>query len=521
VVEETPADCLLRFGVRDTGIGIPAEKIGILFEKFRQVDASTSRQYGGTGLGLAISKQLAELMGGAIGVESEAGHGSEFWFTVRLGKQQNAHRSAAHTAAELRDVRVLVVDDNATNRENLGVRLRSWGMIPTEAPSGIAALEVMRQEWEAGRPFALALVDMQMPDMDGETLGRLTKAETRLADTQIVLVTTLGMRGDAQSLEESGFAAVVTKPVRYSELYRIFTTLLAREPGSGASSFVASYSPNEYALPQIVHEARILVAEDNIVNQQVALGILRKMSLRADAVASGEEAITALENVPYDLVLMDVQMPVMDGMEATRCIRAAATSQRTRIRNPRVPIIAMTAHAMQGDRERFLGAGMDDYISKPVSPQALAQILLRWLPQQEADATAPESPSALGMITPNPIALPVFNRAALLERLMGDEEMLTVILESFLNDAPNQLAGLKADLSAEDIASVERRLHTMKGTASTMGGEALSAIAAELEKSAKAGDLAMVAARYAELQAGYEQVKLAMLAEVRETTQKR
>jgi CheY-like chemotaxis protein/HPt (histidine-containing phosphotransfer) domain-containing protein len=234
------------------------------------------------------------------------------------------------------------------------------------------------------------------------------------------------------------------------------------------------------------------------------------MGLRADAVASGEEAITALENVPYDLVLMDVQMPVMDGMEATRRIRASASSLRTRIQNPHVPIIAMTAHAMQGDRERFLDAGMDDYISKPVSPQALAQALLRWLPKAEtlpANSDAPPSTNS----TPLTDAPPVFDLAALRERLMGDEEALPVILEGFLEDTPNQLAELETAICGKDNVGVQRRLHTIKGTSATVGGEAMRVIAAELENSAKAGDLSTVQMRYAELQNCYEQLKLAML----------
>ena len=521
LVEETPSDCLLRFTVRDTGIGIPPDKMGILFEKFRQVDASTSRQYGGSGLGLAISKQLVELMGGAIGVESRVGSGSEFWFTVRLTKQQDAVPREVLPPAELSGMRVLIVDDNATNREILSIRLRSWGMLPAESSSGMAAMEALRQACDAERPFALALIDMQMPGMDGETLGRLIKTDARLAATQMVLVTSLGTHGAAQQRElvEIGFAAVLTKPVRYLELYEVLTRLLAHEPGSGAPAFVAGYSSHEQALPLVEHEARILVAEDNIVNQQVAIGILRKMGLRADAVASGAEAITALESVPYDLVLMDVQMPVMDGMEATRRIRASASSLRTRILNPQIPIIAMTAHAMQGDRERFIEAGMDDYISKPVSPQVLAQTLLRWLPSAQTRTARPTPEPAQASAEVASTALPIFDRAALLERLMGDEEALPVILEGFLDDMPQQFAALERALGNNDTPGVQRRLHTIKGTSATIGGEALRAVAAELEQSAKAGDLAAVRGNYVRLQTHYEQLKVTLLGVLSESSQ--
>ena len=382
VERESRNDVLLRFSVRDTGIGIPADKIGLLFDKFSQVDASTTRQYGGTGLGLAISKQLAELMGGEVGVSSEEGKGSEFWFTARLGKQAEGAQAESRPPADLRGVRVLIVDDNATSREILTTRLTSWGMRPSEAQDGPGALQALYRALDENDPFRIAVIDMQMPGMDGEALGRAIKADERLADTRMVMLTSLGTRGDARRFEEIGFAAYATKPIRHQELKAVLSLALTERAGAEPTPrpIVTRHTARETLNRFAGRKARILLAEDNITNQQVALGILKKLGLRADAVANGAEAVKALETIPYDLVLMDVQMPEMDGLEATRRIR---NPQSAVVQITRIPIIAMTAHAMQGDRERCLEAGMNDYVSKPVSPQALAEALEKWLPKED------------------------------------------------------------------------------------------------------------------------------------------
>ncbi len=374
---------LLRFSVRDTGIGIPAEKVEILFDKFTQADTSTTRQYGGTGLGLAISRQLVELMGGGIGVESEPGKGSEFWFTSRFERQADPVRVEPSKPEDLRSVRALVVDDNATNREILMTRLGAWGMRPEEAPDGPSGLRALYRALDEGDPFRMAVIDMQMPGMDGEALGRAIRADAKLADTAMVMLTSLGARGDAKQVAEIGFAGYLTKPVRHQELHGVLALALGAEASS--SQPIATRHAAREALP-IFHgcRARILLAEDNITNQKVALGILKKLGLRADPVANGIEALEALRILPYDLVLMDVQMPEMDGLEATREIRKTSS---------RIPIIAMTAHAMEGDREMCLKAGMDDYVAKPISPKTLAQVLARWLPAT-AGAGSPEADAA-------------------------------------------------------------------------------------------------------------------------------
>ena len=378
LVSETDAAAVIRFSIRDTGIGIPAEKHQLIFQKFTQADASTTRGYGGTGLGLAISKQLAELMGGAIGVTSEEGKGSQFWFTVRLDKQAGGAREESLPPADLRAVRTLIVDDNATNREILAARLASWGMRPSEAQNGSEALHAFYRALEDNDIFRLAVIDMQMPGMDGEALGRIIKADKRLADTRMVMLTSAGMRGDARRLQEIGFAGYVTKPIRHQELKGVLSLALAERNQWTPRPIVTRHLARDLLNNLFANrKARILLAEDNITNQQVALGILKKLGLRADAVANGAEVMKSLEIIPYDLVLMDVQMPVMDGLEATQRIR----DPQSTVPNHRIPIIAMTAHAMQSDREKCLAAGMDDYVSKPVSPQTLAEVLKKWLPK--------------------------------------------------------------------------------------------------------------------------------------------
>jgi len=377
---------LLRFSVRDTGVGIPKEKTRALFLKFSQVDASVTRRYGGTGLGLAISKQLAELMGGEIGVESESGEGSEFWFTVRLERSPEAAKADALQPVSLKGVRVLVVDDNATCREIMMARLSHWGMRPAVASDGVEGLAALCQACDENDPFRIAIVDRQMPRMDGCELGGRVASDPRLSATRLVMLSSLGIRGEARKHEEIGFAAYVTKPVSFGELKSVLSVVLA---GGSAKAIVTRHSARERMSSFSESRARLLLVEDNITNQKVALGILKRLGLRADAVANGAEAVRALEAIPYDLVFMDVQMPVMDGFEATRQIR----SPRSGVLNHDVPVIAMTAHAMQGDREKCIEAGMTDYLPKPVSPSSLADVLERWLTASAVNPQGvPQSP---------------------------------------------------------------------------------------------------------------------------------
>jgi signal transduction histidine kinase/DNA-binding response OmpR family regulator len=506
LVSETNDEALIRFSVKDTGIGIPAVKQETLFQKFIQADASTTRKYGGTGLGLVISKQLAEMMDGEIGVVSEEGHGSEFWFTARFAKQAEHERNIA-PPAEIRGVHVLVVDDNATNREVLTAQILAWGVRLEEAPNGPTALQALYLARDAGDPFQVAFLDMQMPGMDGAALGRAIKADEKLKDTRLVMMTSWGQRGDAKRMQEIGFAAYLTKPVRHSEILDCLSAVLA---GTGAAEqaqpIVTRHSIRE--MRRGGGAVRILLAEDNITNQQVAVGILKKLGLRAEAVANGAEAVKLLETIPYDLVLMDVQMPEMDGLEATRHIR----NPQSAVLNHQIPIIAMTAHAMQGNRERCLEAGMNDYVSKPISPQALAKALEKWLPREAAAAPkqATGKPEETAPVSVKESKVPVFDKAGMMVRLMDDEDLARTVVRVFLEDIPKQIEVLKGYLKAGDAASAERQAHSIKGASANVGGEALREVAFEMEKAAKAGDLESITARLPELKIQFARLKTAM-----------
>ncbi len=378
VEDDGPDQAVLKFAVRDTGIGISKEDIGKLFTSFHQVDASTTRKFGGTGLGLAISKHLTELMDGQIGVESQVGKGSTFWFTARFKKQKQATAPVPQLPEDLAGKRVLIVDDNKTNLQILQNYLEHWGFVCDSAWSGEMALTMMRAAVKYNAPYDLLITDLQMPEFDGVELGHRVKSDADLQDIIMLMLSSRGLRGDAAKMRKIGFAGYLTKPVRRSQLYNCILMAFshrAREDESCKPPLVTRHVIKEAKKQNF----RILLVEDNKVNQVLALRLLQKWGFNGEAVANGQEAIHSLSMIPYDLVLMDVQMPVMDGLEATRRIR----SGKTDVINPRVPIIAMTAHAMKGDRQRCLDAGMDHYLSKPINPDALLEVLEKYLPQEE------------------------------------------------------------------------------------------------------------------------------------------
>lgn len=489
----------LRFAIKDSGIGIPKERMDRLFHSFSQVDTSTTRRYGGTGLGLVISKHLAELMGGTIWLESEVGKGTTFYFTIEvqapwrgLSKTEDRQDFLYREEPRLSDKQVLIVDDNKTNRRILTRQVESWGMKAVAVPSAPEALSLIRQ----GTPFDIALLDMQMPDMDGLMLAR--KIREYRSVLPLVMLTSLGWRSGA---EELGFAAYLTKPVKPSQLYNILVGIFAEQP-SIVTRFVSS--PSYFQLDPWMgstHPLRILLAEDNAVNQKVALRILQRLGYRADVAANGWEALEALQRQSYDVVLMDIQMPDMDGVEATRRIRhGEVVSEQPRI-------IAMTAHALKGNREQYLAAGMDDYVSKPVRIEELVKALYKCQPlQSQANGSLTEPwatsvttttdsvthhhwNSSNGHLVDVPLNGVVKNNdwpinMDLLKETIGPDagEMLAQMLPLFFEEAQPLIAALKEAIKAGDLQELKKAAHTLKGSSASLGLISLATISRTLEE---------------------------------------
>jgi PAS domain S-box-containing protein len=491
----------VRFVVRDTGIGIPTERMDRLFKSFSQVDASTTRKYGGTGLGLAISKRLAEMMGGTMWVESREGFGSKFHFSiVAAAAPPTALAGRAGERPSLAGKSVLIVDDNASNRVILSLQVRSWGMVPHEAVSGEQALEWI----SGGVKFGVAILDRQMPSMDGLTLAREIRKLRDPVGLPLILLTTLGHRDEG--VREIGIAARLNKPVKSSQLYDALVTIFASEPRTVA----AAPAPTPAVLDSEMgrrHPLRILLAEDNEVNQKVALKILERLGYRASVAGSGKEAIEALERQGFDVVLMDVHMPEMDGIEATTRIRARWPADR----QPR--IIAMTANAVRGDRERLMQAGMDDYVSKPVKVEELVAALRRATPSPARSSSkvagSTPKPTATAARTGGPVVDP-----AVLEQLratMGeDPEAFVDVIGAYLEDSPKLLAAMREAAALGERDGFTRAAHTLKSSSATIGAGHLSSLCAQLESVGRAGSLAGVADGVARAEARYEQVRVTL-----------
>ena len=493
--QETFSRVTLRFSVTDTGIGIPKDRMDRLFKSFSQVDASTTRRYGGTGLGLAISVRLAEMMGGRVGVETQEGRGSTFWFTAVFEKQPQARQREEEPLEGIRGLRVLVVDDNATNRLVLREQLRSWGVIVDECEQGAAALTTLLKARAEGNPFRIALLDMQMPEMDGETLARKIKVDPTLGETILILLTSIGKLGTVTQLREIGFAAYLTKPLKKSQLYNCLVSVLGArlvEKSNPRGSAQARMTPQEAAKRR---RARILVAEDNPVNQKVALRMLQKLGYAAEAVANGKEAVKSLEMIPYDLVFMDVQMPEMNGFEATATIR----DPNSRVLNHSVPVVAMTAHAMKGDQETCLEAGMDDYIPKPVNSSALQRALEKYLGSNDPSEALPE-PEKDSQRAPVEIR-------QIQETADGDKAFERELIELFLSDNQVRLQAIESALEARDAEGARQEAHTIKGASASAGARGMQKIAGRLEDIGSREELLLAARILEELKSEFEQVR--------------
>jgi PAS domain S-box-containing protein len=494
-----PSTLMLHFSVRDTGVGIPPDRMDRLFQSFSQIDASTARKYGGTGLGLAISKRLAELMGGTMWAESppvasphtggiRGGPGAAFHFTLRAEAAEApvaARRDLRGAQPQLRDRRVLIVDDNDTNRRILALHTQAWGMTPRDTASPAEALEWLRR----GDPFDVAILDMHMPSMDGVALAsEIRNLQAPITNLPLILFTSLGRR--EAGAEAVGFAAHLTKPIKPSQLFDALAGIFAGQ----AAPVQRLGTPQGQTDPAMALRLplRILLAEDNAVNQKLALRLLQQMGYRADVAGNGLEAIEAIERQTYDVVLMDVQMPEMDGLEASRQI----TRRWPRGQRPR--IIAMTANAMQGDREMCLAAGMDDYLTKPIRVAELVSALSRSQPRP-AEGDRHNMPE------------PVIDKTTL-DKLVAttDAAFVAELLSAFFDDAPQLIASLKQAAADHNAEAFRRAAHSIKSTGANFGATTLSALAKELEMMGKAGHLEGAGAKIERLAAEYQQAERAL-----------
>ncbi len=520
--------CHLRFSVRDTGIGIPKAAQPKLFKSFSQVDASTTRKYGGTGLGLAICKQLVTLMGGEIGVESEEGVGSTFWFTIAAECGMPLSERTRDLSTEvITGKKLLVVDDNATNRKVVSMFARSWGMFVAEAEDGPHALTALREAASEGKPYEVALLDMQMPQrcppfcaisvprghrMNGEMLRQLIGNEPALAQTKLILLTSLHGGDIADRVRESGFAGYLLKPIKESSLYDCLVSSLVsksvvrsrrRSPVRAAQSsahFRASEGRNTKVFT--TNDAvKILLVEDTPINQKVVLNQLRQLGVEADCVNNGQEFIDKIEQEWYQILLMDCQMPVLDGYQATRLLREREGDERHTV------VIGLTANAMKGDREKCLAAGMDDYLSKPVSMADLSAVISRWSKenlelQQEAIALAASGSQAPVTNQESPVD---GDRLDLIAR--GDEEFKLELLQIFVSDAETDLGELQTALLALDAGAIVSLAHRLKGGAATIAVKFIPEVAAQLEAQGKENQLQGAADLIAQIEQSLSRVK--------------
>jgi len=482
----------LHFVVSDTGVGIAHKKLASIFESFNQADTSTTREYGGTGLGLTISKRLIEMMGGRIWVESEVGVGSRFHFVVKFGVAATSEVvvEGVREGAGLAGVKVLIVDDNRTNRRILEGLVKRWGMNPTLMPDGEKALAELSTAREIDEPYDLILTDMHMPRMDGFGLVERIKERPELSTSTIMMLTSGGQRGDAARCGELGISAYLLKPVRQSELHEAITRVLRAKEQTGSTAMVTQDTlRKDRDLSKRLH---ILLAEDNLVNQKLAIRLLEKRGHHVAVVSNGREAVSAMEKCSYDLVLMDVQMPEMDGLEATRLLR-----EREKDAGSHQTVIAMTALVMKGDRERCITAGMDGYLSKPIRLQELDDLLENYA---AADRDEPAG------IEPYSTPQDSVCTEELLERVDGDRDLIGELLGLLRDDYPGQVASMREAIAGRDCATLQKITHTLKGALGNLAATVAARIAGDLEADGKNGNMSHAEVKVDELEAEIDRV---------------
>jgi PAS domain S-box-containing protein len=500
LVEETAHGLVLRFSVSDTGMGIGRDRKAALFEAFSQGDASITRKYGGTGLGLAISRRLVRVMGGEVGVESEPGKGSRFWFDVPFEKGTGDEASQPLPKVELKGLRVLVADPSRSMRMGLSEMLQAWGCVSEEAEDGSATLRLLRQAAGDQQPFRVALVDMTLPGRDAEALAHEIRNDSSIAGTLLMLLTNLGRRGDAARAQALGFSAYLLKPVQQSHLYDALIEVVhggtRKESKPTEVPIVTRHSVAEKRRQR----TRVLLVEDNPVNQLVAAAALRRAGYRPELVNDGAKAIDAHAKEPFDMIFMDVQMPDMDGFQATAAIRKAEGNER------HTPIVALTAHAMKGDRERCLQAGMDDYIAKPINLDAMCALVEKWTNPDGKGTPEPEAPpeaqAAALVQQPRPIetrtvsssadvdlagleSKPVVDNARLESSSMGNKELREVLVKAFMTHARPRLQRLRDQLAAANAQGIEFDAHGLRGMCATLGAARCAEVFGRIERLGK------------------------------------
>jgi len=508
--EEDADSVLLRYEVIDTGIGISTEEQQRLFQAFTQADSSTTRKYGGTGLGLAISQQLVKLMGGEIGVKSASGQGSIFWFTTRMRKQLvGVTLPVSPEQADLRGLRVLIVDDNATNRTILYGQISSWGMNGDCAEGGSDALVLLRAAVGQGKPYDLVILDMHMPEMDGLELARTITDDPAIAGVRLVLLTSGGMH-QIEDVRPVGISRVMTKPVRQAALYNSLATVMGGTDSAVPLAIAAQPPARESGPPTQEAETaathRILLAEDNAINQTVAIRMLRKLSYGVDVVAHGRAAVEAMAEVldgrrlAYSAILMDCQMPEMDGYAATAAIRELEGAGR------RIPIIAMTASVLAEERERCVAAGMDDYVSKPVTLDKLGLVLRHWTAAVDETGTSPIETGP--NVVPQEAAIDAAVIAGLRDlQEYGEPDLVEELISLFLGGTPPRLHALRDAATRGEGSALAREAHLLKGSCASLGARPMAHICEELEAIGREEDLTPVGAAMDRLTSEYEHVQ--------------